>query len=277
MRWEGEVCRFQQGEEVLGCGRAGECDGIRVVFGGREKGADGVDGAFRDDRTVGRGDGDFGARSAEGFGEVVAGGFGTDEKETGWGAVGLVGVDNQGRGKGFGYSFLGDKGRNKADGSQRPRSGWADGGGEAGSRVQGPGLRLLQHLKAMVEGFYGVGAGEKEPVEALEMREGFVERGIGRRGGEFDGGDEDGIGAEGTQSVGQFRGLVGGASDEDAGFGHGRKGLLRLAESEVSEDLLGTCGRWEIAGLGINFEFGTISACRAPGRPDCLEDLNLWG
>ena len=139
MRWEGEVCRFQQGEEVLGCGRAGECDGVRVVFGGREKGADGVDGAFRDDRTVGRGDGDFGARSAEGFGEVVAGLLGADEEEaSGCGLSrncgGLERVGEQGCCEGFGYGLWGDEVGGEADGGEGFGGGWAYCPYAAGSR-----------------------------------------------------------------------------------------------------------------------------------------------
>ena len=53
----------------------------------------------------------------------------------------------------------------------------------------------------MVEGFYGVGAGEEEPVELVEVGEGGVEGGVGGGSGELDGGDEDGVGAVGAQGV----------------------------------------------------------------------------
>jgi len=66
-------------------------------------------------------------------------------------------------------------------------------------------------------------------MEVVEVRKSFVERSVGGGGGEFDGGDEDGVGAEGAQSVGQLGGLMGGTGDEDAWFLHGQNGLLRLA------------------------------------------------
>ena len=53
-----------------------------------------------------------------------------------------------------------------------------------------------------MEGFYGVGAGEEEPVELVEVGEGGVEWGVGGGVGEFDGGDQDGVGAVSAQSVG---------------------------------------------------------------------------
>jgi hypothetical protein len=56
--------------------------------------------------------------------------------------------------------------------------------------------------EAAVEGFDGVGAGEEEPVEAVEVGEGGVEGGEGGGVGELDGGDEDGIEAEGAELVG---------------------------------------------------------------------------
>ena len=55
---------------------------------------------------------------------------------------------------------------------------------------------------AVVEGFYGVGAGEEEPVELAEVGEGGVERGVVGGGGEFDGGNEDGVGAVSAQGFG---------------------------------------------------------------------------
>jgi len=137
--WKDEVCRFQQGEEILGCGRAGECDGVRVVFGGREKGADGVDGAFRDDGAVGRGDGDFGASGAESFGEVVAGLLGADEEEAGGCSLsrncgGLEGVGEQRCCEGFGYGLWRDEVGGEADGGEGFGGGWADCRYAAGSR-----------------------------------------------------------------------------------------------------------------------------------------------
>jgi len=89
LRREGEAGGFQQGEEVLGCGGAGEGDGVGVVFGVGEEGSDLVDGIWRDGGAVGGGDGDVGSGGAEGFGEVVAGLLGTDEEKAGGGAVGL--------------------------------------------------------------------------------------------------------------------------------------------------------------------------------------------
>ena len=71
-----------------------------------------------------------------------------------------------------------------------------------------------------MEGFNGVGAGEEEPVEAVEVGEGGVEGSEGGGVDDLDGGDEDGFGAEGAQVVGERRGLVGGAGDEDAGRSH---------------------------------------------------------
>ena len=113
--WEGEVGGFQQGEEVLGCGGAGEGDGVGVVFGVAKEGSDLVDGGFRDDGAVGRGDGDVGSGGAESFGEVVAGLLGADEEETGGCGLsrkcgGLEGVGEQGCCEGFGYGLWGVSG-----------------------------------------------------------------------------------------------------------------------------------------------------------------------
>jgi hypothetical protein len=70
-----------------------------------------------------------------------------------------------------------------------------------------------------VEGFDGVGAGEEEPVEGAQAGERGVKGAEGGGWGELDGGDEDGFEAVGADGVGEGRGLVGGAGDEDA-WGH---------------------------------------------------------
>jgi len=112
---------------------------VNVVFGGREKGADGVDGAFRDDGAVGRGDGDFGASGAESFGEVVAGLLGADEEEAGGCSLsrncgGLEGVGEQRCCEGFGYGLWRDEVGGEADGGEGFGGGWADCRYAAGSR-----------------------------------------------------------------------------------------------------------------------------------------------
>lgn len=70
---------------------------------------DAVNGGFRDHGAVGGSDGDLGAGGAEGLGEVFAGFFGTDEKKFCWGAVGLVGVGEEGFGQGLGYGAWGEE------------------------------------------------------------------------------------------------------------------------------------------------------------------------
>jgi len=53
-----------------------------------------------------------------------------------------------------------------------------------------------------VEGFCGVGAGEEEPVELVEVGKGGIEGGVGGGVDELDGGDQDGVGAVDAQGVG---------------------------------------------------------------------------
>ncbi len=68
------------------------------------------------------------------------------------------------------------------------------------------------------EGFDGVGASEEQPVVGVEFVEGFVEGGPGGGRGQLYGGDEDGVGTEGAEMVGEFRALIRGAGDQDARF-----------------------------------------------------------
>jgi len=75
-----------------------------------------------------------------------------------------------------------------------------------------------------MEGFDGVGAGEEEPVVGGECGDGIVEGLEGGWGFKGDGGDEDGLDAERAQALGELRGLVGRAGDEDA-----LQGLISLA------------------------------------------------
>ncbi len=94
---------IEECDEVAGGGGAGEGDGVWVVgWGGEEllEGRDGVGGRLV---AVGVGDGEMGSSGGEGFGEDVAGLFGSDEEH-----VGAWGVGCEGFGKGFGYVFLGE-------------------------------------------------------------------------------------------------------------------------------------------------------------------------
>jgi len=118
LRREGEVGGFQQGEEVLGCGRASEGDGVGVILGVGEEGSDLVDGGCRDDGAVGGGDGDVGTGGAESLGEMVAGLLGADEEEAGGGAVGLERIRKERGCEGFGYGLCGDKVGGEADGGE---------------------------------------------------------------------------------------------------------------------------------------------------------------
>ena len=66
------------------------------------------------------------------------------------------------------------------------------------------------------EGFRGVGAGEEEPIKGGEAGERGVEGGVAGGRGQGDGGDEDGLEAEGFELRGEGGGLLTGARDEDA-------------------------------------------------------------
>jgi hypothetical protein len=59
--WEGEVGRFEQGEEVFGGGAAGKRNGIRQIGWIAQAGADGFDGAGGDDVAVDGDGGDVGS------------------------------------------------------------------------------------------------------------------------------------------------------------------------------------------------------------------------
>ena len=136
--------------------------------------ADGGDGVGGDDVAVDGGDGDVGSGGAEGVGEVLAGGFGAEEEEAGGGSVGLEGVGEEGFGEGFGYGLRGEEDRGGRGGFEGRAVAGADGGdAEVGGARDYPGLRSETWGtrfrggtdEAAVEGFYGVGAGEEEPVE----------------------------------------------------------------------------------------------------------------
>ena len=64
-------------------------------------------------------------------------------------------------------------------------------------------IRSNPRTRPAVEGFDGVGAGEEEPVEAVELGERGIERGEGSGVDYFDGGDEDGLGAKRAEVLGQ--------------------------------------------------------------------------
>ena len=67
-----------------------------------------------------------------------------------------------------------------------------------------------------MKGFDGVGAGEDKPVEALELRQSGIERGIAFGWNDLDGGNKDGGRAEGLEPRSQVGCLTPGAGDEDA-------------------------------------------------------------
>ncbi len=74
----------------------------------------------------------------------------------------------------------------------------AGGGGAYDCDLFGDGGEAVE-LGAAMEGFDGVGAGEDEPVVGADSGEGGVEGVEGVGWGDFDGGDEDGRGAEGFE------------------------------------------------------------------------------
>jgi hypothetical protein len=123
-----------------------------------------------------------------------------------------------------------------------------------------------------VEGFHGVGAGEKDPVEGVEAGERGVEGGEGGGVGQLDGGDEDGLGTEGAELVGERGGLVGGAGDEDAG-GHEVIRAERQAMSSAGSRgeqcvvVLEGCGL-----VRLGFGFNLVSCCGQEARME-LENL----
>src|SRR5476649_2637048 len=82
LRREGEAGGFQEREEVRGGGSTSEGDGVGVSLWAGKKLFDLRGGSGRDDSAVGRGDGDLDSGGAEGFRQMVAGGFGADEEET---------------------------------------------------------------------------------------------------------------------------------------------------------------------------------------------------
>lgn len=220
------------------------------MFGAVEQFPDQVDGVGWDDRPISGCNGNIGSRSAKGFRQMLAGFLGSDEEKAGGRTVGLEGVREERIGHGLGYGLGGDKGWGEADGHEGFGSGGADRGDFRAERhgrkcgmwagwqvlrlrlanvrafaqddrfevVRAVLHREFEVSEAAVEGFDGIGAGEEQPVKALEMAERAVER--GKRGGfgKFDGGNKDGLGAEGAQVVGERRGLVGRAGDEDAGW-----------------------------------------------------------
>ena len=140
----------------------------------------------------------------------MAGLFGADEEEAGAG----FGLGKEFFGEGLGYSFPGDERRGKAVTLKSSRCGWTD----RGYAVRWEGLRG----DAGHEGFHGIGAGEEQPIETWENRESLVEGSERGRGGGLDGGDENRLGAEGTEAVGEFGALVGaGAVRAVANWGPG--------------------------------------------------------
>ena len=68
----------------------------------------------------------------------------------------------------------------------------------------------MEKLRSPVEDFNGVGAGEDEPVVGSKTGQGDIESGKRRRGGDFDGGNEDGDGASGFELRGEVGRLMGG-------------------------------------------------------------------
>jgi len=221
-RREGEAGGFKQREEIVGSGGTGEGDGVGPGISFGEEEFDLFCRAGRNDCAIGGSDGEFGSSGTERKRDGVAGGLiagelGTDEEKTDSG----FGMRKQDFCEGFG------------DGAWRDEVGLAaekffdgvGGCGTDGSDTEE--LCFPAHRKRrdewgtlcncpFVEGFDGVGAGEEEPVELVECGDGGVE---GLEGGgvfEGDGGDEDGLGAEGTQAVSEVRGLVRRAGDEDA-------------------------------------------------------------
>src|SRR6202042_303049 len=129
-----------------------------------------------------------GSGGSEGGGEGVAS-FGSANEEKG-----LAGsFRDEGFCERFGYVLSGEE----IDCQTDFVSG-AEGGGTDGGDVPGE-LGEVEKLGATVKGFDGVGAGEDQPVVGAEAGEGGVEGGEGGRGGDLDGGDENGGGTEGFE------------------------------------------------------------------------------
>ena len=83
----------------------------------------------------------------------------------------------------------------------------------------------------------GVGAGEEQPVIASEADEGSIEASRFRGRSDFKDGDENGCCAECAQLVGECRGLLAGAKDENTAAGE-RKGSRRRGSSDHEVGLI---------------------------------------
>jgi hypothetical protein len=265
---EGEVGGFQKSYQITGCRCAGEGDGVGVVCRVGEEALEDGDGFGGDLVAVGFGDGDGGSGGAEGFGEVVAG-FGGSDEEEGFAA----GVGSEFFGEGFGEVAGRDQVDGEADGLDGFGGGWAD-DGDAGRwtvwlgvepwlRARRGGSRSCggMQVATMVEGFDGVGAGEEEPVVALaaggvELGEGGVERSVGRRRDDLDGGNEDGGRAESFEVGGEVGGLVAGSGDEDAFVSEGKHWMIVWPRARGSGD--GLVVAWISAACAVFEESGWL-------------------
>ena len=76
---QGQPGCVEQGDEVGGCGSAGEGDRVGISGGIAEEGSDGLERRVGDAIAVGRDDGDFGAGRDEMVAEDRRSGFGEDE------------------------------------------------------------------------------------------------------------------------------------------------------------------------------------------------------
>lgn len=87
---------FAEGQQVTGSGGAGEGDGCRRSCLRSEQLLEQMDGGGRNDGAVGGGYGHFGTMGAKGFGEELAGFFGSDEEKSGRFTIRLPSVGEQG-------------------------------------------------------------------------------------------------------------------------------------------------------------------------------------